>query len=82
MGDIFNVLSLNQVIHADYLISQMDKVIAEVGAEESGSSCNQNPSHLHPPYSILNFNRTILRPPAAGRVSSRRHIMIFNPDRL
>jgi hypothetical protein len=49
VSNIFNILFLNQVVHADDLMSLGNKKIAKVGTEKSRPPCDQRPFHFIPP---------------------------------
>jgi hypothetical protein len=53
MSNIFNILFLNQVVHADDLMTLSNKKIAEVGTEKSCPPCDQCPFHFIPPADSL-----------------------------
>jgi hypothetical protein len=49
MGNIFNILFLNQVVHANDMMALSNKIFAEVGTEKSCPPCDQCPFHFIPP---------------------------------
>jgi hypothetical protein len=49
VGDILNILLLNQVIHRDNLMTEADKKIAQMRTEKPCTARNQSPLHSAPP---------------------------------
>jgi hypothetical protein len=48
MGNVADILLFYQIIHADDFVTEVDKEIAKVGPEKSGSPCDQRFFHKIP----------------------------------